>query len=252
MNIKPNGKILCRFSCGAASAVATKLAIKKYGKVEINYSDTGSEHPDNHRFIRDCENWFGQEITISKSEKFSDIWEVFLKRRYIVGISGAPCTSEMKRLPGDSVWSLGDVEIFGYTVEEKHRVERFESHNSERIIECPLIDRNLTKDDCLAMLDRAGIKIPEMYQLGFRNNNCIGCVKANSIDYWKRVRKYFPDVFQRMANIERELDTTINRVTKNGERIRVFLDEIEDGEPKSADPNIQCGLFCHVESENLK
>jgi len=36
--------VICRFSCGAASAVATKLAIAKYGTVEIYYNDPGSEH----------------------------------------------------------------------------------------------------------------------------------------------------------------------------------------------------------------
>jgi 3'-phosphoadenosine 5'-phosphosulfate sulfotransferase (PAPS reductase)/FAD synthetase len=53
MEIKKTGRVICRFSCGAASAVATKLAIEKYGKVEIYYNDTGSEHEDNPRFMKD-------------------------------------------------------------------------------------------------------------------------------------------------------------------------------------------------------
>ena len=56
---KRSGRILAQFSCGAASAVATKLAIEKYGDaVEIYYCDTGSEHPDNERFLQSCEVWF--------------------------------------------------------------------------------------------------------------------------------------------------------------------------------------------------
>ena len=166
--------VICRFSCGAASAVATKIALEKYPDAVIYRSDTGSEHPDNERFMRDCEKWFGKKVNVLKSERFKDIWEVFDKRQYLSGIGGAPCTGEMKRIPGDKVWNLGDIEIFGYTVEEKHRVERFRKNNNERIIECPLIDKGFDKADCLGMIDRAGIEIPTMYKLGFRNNNCQG------------------------------------------------------------------------------
>jgi hypothetical protein len=148
---------------------------------------------------------------------------------------------------------VGAVEIFGYTVEEKHRLERWRAGNFERIIECPLIERNLTKEDCFGILDRVGIELPAMYKLGFRNNNCIGCVKArDNLDYWKRVRKHFPETFERMAKLERKFNITINRVTKDGERFEIFLDEIEEGEPKGADPNIQCGLFCMAEADALK
>jgi len=246
------GKVICRFSCGAASAVATKLAIEKYGEVEIHYNDTGSEHPDNARFMADCEKWFGQKVNVLKSEKFANIWEVFEKRRFLVSHQGAPCTSEMKRIPGESVWSIGDVEVFGYTSDETHRLKRFRRDNSERIIETPLIEKHLTKEDCLGMLERVGIELPTMYKLGFRNNNCIDCVKArDNLDYWKRVRKHFPDQFNRTAKLERELGTTINRVTVNKVRSPIYLDEIEAGDPKGADPQISCGLFCMSESDSF-
>lgn len=251
--IRKTGRVIARFSCGAASAVSTKLAIEKYGDaVEIYYNDTGSEHEDNHRFIADCEKWFGRKVNILKSKKFANIWEVFEARRFLVSNQGAPCTSEMKRIPGESVWNLGDIEVFGYTADESHRLARFRKDNNERIIECPLIDKHLTKEDCLGMLERVGIEIPTMYKLGFRNNNCIGCVKArDSLDYWKRVRKHFPEIFDRMAKFERELEITINRVTKNGERNPIYLDEIEAGDPTGADPKISCGLFFMSEADSF-
>ena len=246
-------KVICRFSCGAASAVATKLAIQKYGDVEIYYNDTGSEHPDNERFMSDCEKWFGQEVNVLRSDRYKNIWEVFEDRRYLVGVGGgAPCTSELKRIPGEAVWNPGDIEVFGYTVEEKARLDRFIAHNTDRIIECPLIDKHMDKADCLGLLERVGIELPVMYRLGFRNNNCIGCVKArDSIDYWKRVRKHFPAEFKRIAKLERSIGFEINRITKAGERTPIYLDEIEDGDPTGADPKISCGLFCMVEADNM-
>jgi len=61
------------FSCGAASAVASKYALKKYGNdVDLVYCDTGGEHESNMRFLKDCEKWFDREIIILKNPKYKD------------------------------------------------------------------------------------------------------------------------------------------------------------------------------------
>jgi 3'-phosphoadenosine 5'-phosphosulfate sulfotransferase (PAPS reductase)/FAD synthetase len=219
--------------------------------VEIFFCDTGSEHPDNVRFLKECEEWFGQKVNVLRSERFGDIYEVFEKRRFLVSPQGAPCTAELKKMPWLKEWRLGDVEVFGYTADEGNRLARFRRDNDERIIECPLIANHVTKDDCLAAIASAGIELPVMYRLGFRNNNCIGCVKArDSVDYWKRVRKHFPEQFARTAALERELNFCLNRVSKGGQKVKVFLDEIEPGDPVGRDPNIQCGLFCTSELDS--
>ena len=252
-SLRRSGRVIARFSCGAASAVATKLAIEKYGDaVEIYYTDTGSENDDNPRFIRDCEAWFGKRVNVLKSEKFDNVDEVFEARRFLVNHMGAPCTSEMKRIPGDAVWRVGDVEIYGYHSAERHRVVRWQAQNTERIIECPLIDRELSKEDALGMLDRVGIILPLMYRQGFANNNCIGCVKArDNISYWKRVRKHYPEVFKRRAAQERKFSVAINRITRNGVRAEIYLDEIEEGDPKGEDFAVTCGLFCMSEADQF-
>lgn len=167
-------RIVCRFSCGAASAVATKLAIAKYGRdrVVITYSDPGSEHPDNKRFLADCERWFGLPITVLKSTEYKDTWDVWEKERFIVSRNGAPCTGLLKREPTYAFTRPDDVLVFGYTSEEKNRAESFRRQNFEITLETPLIDQGLGKADCLAMLKRAGIELPVMYRLGYNNNNC--------------------------------------------------------------------------------
>ena len=251
-----NGQInrtVCWFSCGAASAVATKLALAKYDNCVIVNQDTGSEHPDNARFLADCQTWFGQEIITIKSDKYADIWDVFNKTKYLVGVGGARCTAELKRKVAENfINHFQDREIFGYTVEEKKRMERFKAHNNERIIETPLIDEGLDKGDCLGMLERAGIEIPAMYKLGFHNTNCIGCVKGQA-GYWNKIRKHFPSVFNRMAKQERELGVAINKKYINGERIKIFLDELpEDMGDINSEPSISCGLFCMAKMDELE
>lgn len=246
-------KVISWFSCGAASAVATKLAIAKYGAVEIYYTDPGSEHPDNVRFRNECEAWFGQPVTVLRSEKYADTWAVWDSKQYLVDVKrGAPCTLELKRKIGRAVLVGGETEIYGYTREEADRIAQWKAMNFERKIECPLMDRDLGKEDCFGILARIGIELPAMYKLGFRNNNCIACVKArDSLDYWKRIRKHFPVEFGKMAANERKYEFALNRRTTNGERTPVFLDEIEAGDPTGPDPQISCGLFCMAEADGF-
>ena len=170
------------FSCGAASAVATKLAIaESKTPVEVVYCHVKEEHPDNLRFMRDCEKWFGQPIKVIQNEKYNgSIYEVFEKRKYIVGIGGAPCTVHLKKDMRKTFEKPNDLQIFGYTAEEQDRVDRFIDANNDVNLWSILIDKGLKKADCLAMIDRAGIELPAMYKLGYQNNNCIGCVKGGA------------------------------------------------------------------------
>lgn len=201
------------FSCGAASAVAAKLCLAKYSEeyeIAIARCVVTNEHRDNDRFAADCEAWFEQPVINLKSEEYADCWEVWYKERFLVSPYGAPCTAKMKknvRFAFEREW-MPHVQAYGYTVEEKNRAERFRQCNPDVILITPLIDEHLTKSDCLAMIDRAGIELPMMYRLGFNNNNCIGCVKGG-MGYWNRIRTKFPLVFWRMAGLERGLRATI-------------------------------------------
>ncbi len=232
------------FSCGAASAVASKLAVERYGKnCQVVYCDTlETEHPDNFRFFMDVEKWIGLPITKIKSEKFDSIDEVFEKTKYMSGIAGARCTVEMKKIPRVSFQKDGDVHIFGYTHGEEKRAYNFEGNNPELKVEWLLIENRITKEDCFSCLEEAGIALPAMYALGFNHNNCLGCVKATSPSYWNKIREHFPEVFKKRAAQSRTLGVRLTRV--KGERI--FLDELA-GFETGPDENIECGPVCHDE-----
>lgn len=59
--------IIAWFSCGATSAVACKIALSLYDDVHIYYIETGSGHPDNTRFLADCEKWYNNLSTLSEA-----------------------------------------------------------------------------------------------------------------------------------------------------------------------------------------
>lgn len=234
------------FSSGAASAVAAKLSKPDV----IAYCDTGAEDADNMRFLKECEEWFGQEITVLKSEKYSDTWDVWEKRRYISGIAGAPCTGELKVEPRLAFQRPGDVHIFGYTADgpDVARAEGLAEAWPDLKIETPLIERGLTKAGCLDLIMRAGIKPPRVYALGFPNANCIPCCKATSPAYWALIRQEFPEQFERFAKLSRELGVRAARV--NGER--VFVDEIPEDQETTKPIAPECDFLCAIADKDME
>ena len=88
-------RIVCWFSCGAASAVATKLTlVDNKGKIPVivAYTEVKEEHPDNKRFLAECEEWFGQKIEILGNDFYDrSIYRVF-EKNYMRTPYGSPCT----------------------------------------------------------------------------------------------------------------------------------------------------------------
>lgn len=235
-------RTICWFSCGAASAVATKLALSE-GPAEIVYCYVKEEHPDNLRFKEDCQKWFGQEIKVIKNEKYNgSIFEVFEQRKYIVGVSGAPCTRLLKKELRKFYEKPNDRQVFGYTIEEQDRVDRFIDANNSVNLWSILIEKGLTKQDCLAILDRANIELPAMYKLGYKNNNCIGCVKGG-LGYWNKIKIDFPDQFNRMAQLEKKLNAKILKYKNE----RIWLSDLpKDAGDYPNETSIECGIFCQL------
>jgi 3'-phosphoadenosine 5'-phosphosulfate sulfotransferase (PAPS reductase)/FAD synthetase len=274
--------MIVHFSCGAASAVSALLALKHYDNVELVYTDPGLEHKDNHRFLRDFEKLTNTKVTILKHEKYKTPFEVFEARRFLASPAGAPCTTELKKITareylGDRL--LEEVNVFGFdcSKKERGRAERYCNNNLELKTWFPLIEYNICKSDCYYILDQLGLDLPFMYKLGYKNANCTGCVKADSLGYWAAIREDFPKVFNKYAKIERIVgainpDTgkpkgaTINRKRVrhdecNGKgckycklgyiRIYIFLDEIPEDQKPQRNISFTCGYSCGAQDMEL-
>ncbi len=239
-------RVVSWFSCGAASAIATKLALAEYDlmyDVVVARCVVREEHPDNDRFAADCEKWFGVPIVnLINAEFDGSVYNVIQKRKYINGIQGAPCTMLLKKQVRLDFQQPDDRHVFGYCAEEQDRYDSFLDANN---IDCvaPLIDRQLSHADCLGMLRNAGIELPVMYKLGYQHNNCVGCVKATGAGYWNKIRTDFPEKFWMMAGMSRALGV---KMTRKGQE-RIYLDDLKPGTGRYEDETeIQCGIFCEM------
>ena len=245
-------RVLVWFSCGAASAVAAKLAVDKYPDCQVLYCDTlAFEHEDNRRFLDDVSEWIGKPITILKNKKYTDIYDVFDKTGWLVGVGGARCTTELKKNVRKDYEQEGDLQIFGLTADEHARIDRFEDNNPEVELDWILQDAGIEKRDCYRMLNEASIELPAMYKLGYNNNNCIGCVKGQ-LGYWNKIRVDFPAAFERMAQQERKMGVAICKsYAGDGKRKRVFLDELDPKAGRGVPlPDIECGVICIRDDSN--
>lgn len=222
------------FSCGLSSFLAAYLS----NPDKIIYIHVGNQHPDTLRFLADARAELGQPVEVLQSTRYNTVDEVILRERYINGAAGAKCTLELKKRVRQD-WEKRNwarhTYVWGYDASETARAERIIETMPEFDHEFPLIEHGLRKTDVHAICEDMGLKRPVMYDLGYPNNNCIGCVKGGK-GYWNKIREDFPDVFKRRAKQEREIGHSCIK--------GVFLDELEPGIGVNNPIVPSCSLDC--------
>lgn len=227
------------FSAGVSSFIACYLVRNQLD--EIIYNHIENQHPDTLRFLHDCEQILQRPITIIKSDYFRNVDDVLESVRFINAGYGAPCTHMLKirvRQKWESEHKGRHTYIWGFDKNEQRRadnmVERMPNHDHK----FPLIEYGLSKQNVHALCAKLGIQRPIMYDMGYPNNNCIGCVRGG-MGYWNKIRVDFPDVFKRRCELERRLGKTHIK--------GIYLDELDPNRGnllKEIFPS--CGIGCEI------
>lgn len=236
-------KTVSWFSAGGSSAVATKLMIDEID--EIYYIHIDDQHEDTLRFVKDCEKWFDKPVHILQSA-YKTVEAACLAaggKGYINGVGGAACTRRLKKLVREQWEYEQPLEIklryvWGMDVDEKHRIDRLLQTIPRFEHSFPLIERGFTKQTIHQIMEASNIKRPYMYELGYSNNNCIGCVKGGK-GYWNKIRIDFPEVFESRARLERRIGASCIK--------GVYLDELAPNAGRH-EPYIlgDCGVLCET------
>lgn len=235
-------KTVSWFSAGVSSAVATKLAIEDID--QIFYLHIDDQHPDTMRFVKECEGWFGKPIEILQSPyKTVEAACLMYGKGYINGPHGANCTRQLKKMvrikweyeqPIDQELTY----VWGMDSTENNRATNLCERNTGQFHRFPLIEKDISKEGAHEILKASGVARPAMYDLGYHNNNCIGCVKGG-MGYWNKIRIDFPDVFEQRARMERKVGHTCIK--------GVYLDELDPGRGRHAGPICdECGILCEL------
>lgn len=229
------------FSAGVSSAVATKLAIDQIDR--IMYTHIEDHHPDTLRFMLACEKWFGNPVERWQSP-YKNVDTACRYNRFIRSPkTGAVCTKHLKRLVRQKFEyeNEGNLRIvWGLDCDEQDRADKILANmpNHEHLF--PLIEQGVTKEGAHQILNASGIKRPAMYDLGYNNNNCVGCIKGG-MGYWNHIRVDFPEVFTARAKMEREIGFPILG-NKYG-----WLDELDPERGRHTPPIVEdCGIMCEL------
>jgi hypothetical protein len=235
---------VCWISAGVSSFIAGWLVRDSVD--EYIYIDVADQHPDSMRFIKDCENALGKPIQILRSEQYHNVDECI---RVFGGVRNVnnffyPCTNWLKkrvRKRWEEAHAGEDITyVWGMDMNEQHRADRLVEGMPQFEHEFPLIDKQLTKAEAHGILATLGIKRPVMYDMGYSNNNCIGCVRGG-IGYWNKIRVDFPEVFEARAKMERDIGVTILKDDKGP----IWLDELAPNRGKMKDEIMdECDIFC--------
>lgn len=227
------------FSAGVSSAVATKLAKPDV----IIYNHIDDQHPDTLRFIADCEKWFGQKVLITNSP-YRNVENACRAASAITMWNFTPCTKFLK-IRERKLWEQANpgrhTYVWGFDADEVKRIEGRKAAMPEYDHEFPLI--SLSKGDCHAILKDAGIARPAMYDMGYPNNNCVGCIRGYR-GYWNKIREDFPAVFASRAKLERLIGHSIIK--------GVYLDELPKGVGRCEPVMEECGMFCEFKKSEIQ
>lgn len=237
---------VCWISAGASSFIAGWL--ERTTIDEFLYIDIEDQDRDSIRFIKDCEKFLGKEIKILKSVEYNNV-DVCI--RAYGGFRNArkgfyPCTAYLKKRVRkqweDEHKNYNITYVWGFDAGEIARRDGLIEAMPQFEHEFPLIDNGLTKQDVHGMVKKLGLKRPRMYDMGYNNNNCIGCIKGGK-GYWNKIRKDFPEVFNSRAKLEREVGYSIIMDRGNP----VFLDELNpDAGWKVREVLEDCGIACEI------
>jgi len=249
-----NNKIIAWWSGGITSAVACKVAIDLYGKenCRIIMIDTCNEHPDTYRFKEDCSKWYGIKIeTISEvGASYESIQDVWLRHKSLNVAHGAICSTQLKRKARENFQKENEFEfqVFGFEFDKKefNRALSLKMNHPKAKSIYPLLMLGYDKDDCIKIVTDAGIDIPVMYKMGFRNNNCFntGCVQGG-IGYWQKMKIEFPEKFDAMAEMEHKLTEL------KGEPVTMLKEQSGEAKKKVIDSGVKWKQFIFLKKHHL-
>lgn len=237
---------VCWFSAGVSSFIAAYL--ERDSLDQILYCHIEDQHSDTMRFVADCENVLSKKFGLLQSP-YKSVDNVLRAFNTNNTPWGARCTEVLKKRVRKE-WEYGKkdlIYVWGYDCTEKDRADQIEELDPDHKHIFPLIEHNLTKEDCHGILKRLRVKRPAMYDLGYRNNNCIGCIKGG-MGYWNKIRVDFPEVFTKRAKQERGCGhANLSVRGKDGKKVPLYLDELDPNRGRIEDEVMEeCSIMCQL------
>ena len=168
---------------------------------EVVFSDTGGETPatyDSVEIARDYLDDCGIPFTIVQARpRETDLYGTALRRRVIPSVKWRWCTRDFKVNPIHRHYlELGKHvnQYIGIAFDEIHRMKDSREDYITNLY--PLVDRKMTRQDCVDLICEAGLPVPE-------KSGCFFC-PFNSTQRWMHLLERYPDLFEKAIELEEQ------------------------------------------------
>lgn len=237
-------------SGGVSSAYVAKWVKENIeGDIVYYFNDTGWEHPDLYRFLKDIEK--ALDIKIHRDSDGRTPEAVFYDERMLGSNRTPNCSKILKATRLQKFAWVGDVLYFGIDTTEIKRAARISMvyRRLGMTTVFPILENPIAKDDIMREVEALGVEIPQLYKDGFSHNNCSGgCVRSGRKQWASLYRKY-PRVYADRERVETEFSEYIGREStfmKNLSlaRLREIIDEQGDLDFGEDDFQGECVGIC--------
>lgn len=212
------------FSYGGGVQSTAALVLAAQGKIDFPvflFANVGddSEHPDTLRYVRDVAMPYAaangielQELTKMPRGQERTLYGVLTREgsRSInipmrMNDTGAPgtrsCTSDFKIRRIAAVQKMmgataDDPAVTGLGISlDEYQRARTDSGIAWQVLEYPLIDLRLTRQDCINIISRAGLAVPP-------KSSCWFC-PLHSLTTWRHMKEHEPELFTKSVELEK-------------------------------------------------
>ena len=184
------------FGGGVNSVAMTIMLVNEGWRGPIVFADTGGEHPETYCYLRTFGDWLKEremEITTIGAEwrgkRYAEsLYDLCFSHGIIPLLAVRWCSFEYKRNPLHA-WAEAHgitTQLIGISSDEPRRV---------REMTYPLVERDINREECQRIIQRAGLPIP-------RKSGCFFC-PGQRLDGWRDLFLHYPDLYERAAALER-------------------------------------------------
>jgi len=205
-----NEMIIVPVSGGKDSQLCLQMALKEFGKEKVIavHQSTGYDHPITDKHLIDMENFYGIKIHITKSEKYTDVFDFVEKVGYFPSSVAKSCTSRLKQQPfakwlidnnycnsGYIIWMgmrkdesrARGTKYGGWNEDIEITLQDFSSEYSKNVfanikVRLPIVD--FLEKEVFDELNNASAPINPLYAKGHKRVGCYPCLLASNTE-WK-------------------------------------------------------------------
>ena len=184
---------------GGVNSVALMVVLLREGLPfdEAIFADTGGEVPETYQYLEIAGKYLAEhEVPLTVvSKRGRSLYDTAWDRRVFPSAIWRWSTRDFKVTPIQRHYRSLDTHINQYLAIAWDEIHRMKDSRVDYITNLyPLIDRQLTRADCIEIIQEAGLPIPQ-------RSSCYFC-PFNSVDRWRWLHETHPDLYEKAIALE--------------------------------------------------